>query len=304
VNIASRAAGFIAKRFNGSLMPGHHLGERFAAELPGLRESATEISGYFESRDYGRAVRRIMALADQVNQYTDAHQPWVLAKDVEKAEQLHYVCTMLINAFRLLTIYLKPLLPKLAHRAEEFLNIAPLRWADANHLLEPGHPINAYEHLMSRIEPQQIQALLAANKETLMETPVTTTASPTPPAAQAASAKAESSVISIDDFAKVDLRVARIVDAAHVDGADKLIRLSLDIGEEKPRQVFAGIKSAYDPANLVGRLTVMVANLAPRKMKFGMSEGMVLAASDPEGKTGGLYILSPDSGATPGMQVK
>ena len=137
-----------------------------------------------------------------------------------------------------------------------------------------------------------------------METPVTTTVSPTPPAAQAASAKAESSVISIDDFAKVDLRVARIVDAAHVDGADKLIRLSLDIGEEKPRQVFAGIKSAYDPATLVGRLTVMVANLAPRKMKFGMSEGMVLAASDPEGKTGGLYILSPDSGATPGMQVK
>jgi methionyl-tRNA synthetase len=142
--------------------------------------------------------------------------------------------------------------------------------------------------------------VLTANKETLVTTP----SSPTPSAAQDTPVKAESNIISIDDFAKVDLRVAKIVDAAHVEGADKLIRLSLDIGEERPRQVFAGIKSAYDPASLIGRLTVMVANLAPRKMKFGMSEGMVLAASDPEGKTGGLYILSPDNGSTPGMQVK
>jgi methionyl-tRNA synthetase len=250
-------------------------------------------------------VRRIMALADQVNQYTDTHQPWVLAKDPEQAEQLHYVCTMLINAFRLLTIYLKPLLPKLAHRAEEFLNIAPLHWTDAGHLLEPSHPINAYEHLMSRIEAQQIEALLAANRESLTPTPEPHSQQRHAEHQQNTEDKMqENAPISIDDFAKVDLRVAKIVDAAHVEGADKLIRLSLDIGEEKPRQVFAGIKSAYDPATLVGRLTVMVANLAPRKMKFGISEGMVLAASDESGKTGGLYILSPDSGATPGMKVK
>jgi methionyl-tRNA synthetase len=310
VNIASRAAGFIAKRFNGTLLPGHFLAQRFDDELPGLRTSAEEIAGYFEMRDYGRAVRKIMALADQVNQYTDTHQPWVLAKEQDKAEQLHYVCSMLMNAFRLLTLYLKPLLPKLAHRAEEFLNIAPLRWSDVGHLLEPGHPINPYEHLMNRVEAQQIDALLAANKESLAP-------AEEPPSQQrhaqhqqnAEDKMQQTAHISIDDFMKIDLRIARIIEAAHVDGADKLIRLSLDIGETengqmRPRQVFAGIKAAYDPTALVGRLTVMVANLVPRKMKFGMSEGMVLAASDESSQTSGLYILSPDSGAMPGMKVK
>ncbi|MDP3031391.1 MAG: methionine--tRNA ligase subunit beta, partial [Rhodocyclaceae bacterium] len=316
INIASRAAGFIQKRFAGKLLHAH-LNDAFATDLPGLREAAEEIAGYYEARDYARALRRTMALADQVNQYVDQNQPWVLAKAPENEERLHHVCTVLISAFRLLTLYLKPVLPKLAQRAEEFLNVAPLHWADAVHLLPPGHLINAYEHLMTRIEAKQIEALLAANRESLGATGATpaapATATPKPQSEQRhaqhqqqAEDKAQQSAahISIDDFAKVDLRIARIADASHVEGAEKLLKLTLDLGPLGTRQVFAGIKSAYDPATLVGRLTVMVANLAPRKMKFGMSEGMVLAASDPIGATPGLFLLSPDSGATPGMKVK
>jgi methionyl-tRNA synthetase len=314
INIASRAAGFIAKRFGGKLLHSHYIDE-FRSDMPGLMEAAEEIAAHYEARDFGRAIRQVMALADQVNQYVDKNQPWVLAKSSEHEELLHYVCTVLINAFRLLTLYLKPILPKLAQRAEEFLNVAPLHWADAGHLLPPAHPINPYEHLMTRIEGKQIEALLAANRESLAPAP----ALPEPHSQQrhaehqqhAAQTEAPASPsvsqfephISIDDFSKVDLRIARIVEASHVEGADKLIRLKLDIGTET-RQVFAGIKSAYDPATLVGRLTVMVANLAPRKMKFGVSEGMVLAASDADGKSPGLFLLSPDSGATPGMKVK
>jgi methionyl-tRNA synthetase len=303
INIASRAAGFIEKKFGGALLHSHFIDE-FHADLPGIADAAAEIAAHYEARDYARALRRIMALADQVNQYVDKHQPWQLAKMPEQTEHLHYVCTVLINAFRLLTIYLKPVLPALAKRAEEFLNIAPLRWADAGHLLPPGHRINAYEHLMQRIDPKQIAALVEANRESL-----TTTETPQPAAAPSAptidttGATNTTDTIGIEDFNKVDLRIARIVEAQHVDGAAKLIRLTLDLGGET-RQVFAGIKSAYDPAQLVGRLTVMVANLAPRKMKFGLSEGMVLAASAAEGGTPGLFLLSPDSGAQPGMRVK
>jgi methionyl-tRNA synthetase len=309
VNIASRAAGFVAKRFNGKLFHAHvdHMRERFDNDLPDLRAAVDEIADYYESRDYSRALRKVMALADQVNQFVDKHQPWQMAKNVEHEETLHYVCTVLINAFRLLTLYLKPVLPHLAKRAEEFLNMPPLRWSDAGHLLPPDHPINAYEHLMGRIDPKQIEALVDANKDSL--------AAPAPApeskkkekkveAATPATDAAESNVISIDDFAKIDLRIARIANAEHVEGADKLIRLTLDVGALGTKQVFAGIKAAYDPATLVGRLTVMVANLAPRKMKFGMSEGMVLAASDDKGEVPGLFILSPDSGATPGMKAK
>jgi methionyl-tRNA synthetase len=267
-----------------------------------------------------------MVLADQINQYVDKNQPWTLAKQEGQDAKLHEVCSLLINAFRLLTIYLKPVLPKLAQRAEEFLNVAPLHWRDAEYLLPPAHLINAYEHLMQRIDPKQIDALVAANRESLEPTvaaaPAPTSEShspqrhaqhqqatspspqPSPARGEGASGGAFAPVIGIDDFAKVDLRVARIADAQHVEGADKLIRLTLDLGADGTRNVFAGIKSAYDPAQLVGRLTVMVANLAPRKMKFGMSEGMVLAASDDGGKTPGLFLLSPDSGATPGMKVK
>jgi len=302
VNIASRAAGFIAKQFGGKLVDAA-FHDRFMGSLPELMLAAEEIAGYYEQRDFARAIRRIMALADQVNQYVDHHQPWKLAKHGDRERELHDVCTMLINAFRLLALYLKPVLPKLAQRAEAFLNIAPLHWRDAAFVLPPAHAINSYEHLMARIEGKQVEALLAANRETLAPAP--------PPQSpqrhaqhQTGENMAASEHISIDDFGKIDLRIARIAAASHVEGADKLLKLSLDLGPLGTRQVFAGIKAAYDPATLVGRLTVMVANLAPRKMKFGMSEGMVLAGSDPDGKTAGLYLLSPDSGATPGMRVK
>ena len=298
--------------------------------MPGLIEAGEEIAAHYEARDYARALRRVMALADQVNQYVDKHQPWQLAKQGGQDARLLEVCSLLINAFRLLTIYLKPVLPKLAQRAEEFLNVAPLHWADSGHLLPPSHLINVYEHLMQRIDPKQVEALVAANRESLAPA-VQSTVSPAPTSAEPQSPQrhaqhqqhvatpppqpspaegggarggAFAPVIGIDDFARVDLRVARIADAQHVEGADKLIRLTLDLGEGGTRNVFAGIKSAYDPAQLVGRLTVLVANLAPRKMKFGMSEGMVLAASDDGGKTPGLFLLSPDSGAIPGMKVK
>lgn len=301
INIASRAAGFIEKHFAGKLLD-EDFNERLRTYLPELLTAADEIAHYYETRDFARATRRIMALADQVNQYVDHHQPWKLAKHGGKERELHVVCTTLINAFRLLTLYLKPILPKIAQRAEEFLNIAPLHWADASHVLPPQHLINPYEHLMQRIEPKQIEALLAANRETMTPTELTS-ATPKIPAATATPVPDSSPTISIDDFSKIDLRIARISDAQHVEGAEKLIRLTLDLGGET-RQVFAGIKSAYDPAQLVGRLTVMVANLAPRKMKFGLSEGMVLAASGSEGNTPGLFLLSPDSGAQPGMRVK
>jgi len=281
-------------------------------------DAGEEIAAHYEARDYGRAVRRIMALADQVNQYVDKHQPWQLAKQEGQDAKLHEVCSLLINAFRILTAYLKPVCPALAKRAEEFLNVAPLHWADAGHLLPPAHLINPYEHLMQRIDPKQVEALVAANRESLAPAAQSAASSaPTPEPSpqrraqhqQATEDKTQGLVeprpqhISIDDFAKVDLRVARIAEARHVEGADKLIQLTLDLGTET-RNVFAGIKSAYDPAQLVGRLTVMVANLAPRKMKFGMSEGMVLAASDADGKSPGIFLLSPDSGAQPGMRVK
>jgi methionyl-tRNA synthetase len=324
INIASRAAGFVAKRFAGQLLHSH-INEQFRAELPGIMEAAEEIAGYYEGRDTARALRRVMVLADQINQYVDKNQPWQLAKQEGQDAKLHEVSSLLINAFRLLTIYLKPVLPKLAQRAEEFLNVAPLHWPDAEHLLPPAHLINAYEHLMQRIDPKQIGALVAANRESLepVAAPVAaqSAVSPAPtiephsPQRHAqhqqatedktqGQAEPKTQHISIDDFSKVDLRVALIADAQHVEGADKLIRLTLDLGAGGTRNVFAGIKSAYDPAQLVGRLTVMVANLAPRKMKFGMSEGMVLAASDTDGKSPGLFLLSPDSGAQPGMKVK
>jgi methionyl-tRNA synthetase len=307
INIASRCAGFITKRFGGKLAAVH--------DNPIVNEMSAAAEGIaqcFEQRDFGRAVREIMALADKANGYIATAKPWEIAKQEGQDARLHQVCSEGLAMFRLLTLYLKPILPKLVQRAEEFLNIAPLHWADAGFQLPHDHLINGYEHLMTRIEGKQIEALLAANKESLSAAAV-----PPPPTSDPQSPQRhaqhqqnaedkmqEAAHISIDDFMKVDLRIARIANAEHVEGAEKLLKLSLDLGPLGTRQVFAGIKSAYDPATLVGRLTVMVANLAPRKMKFGMSEGMVLAASDPDNKTAGLFILSPDSGATPGMQVK
>ncbi len=284
INIASRCAGFISKRFHGKL--------RAAGQntvIDEMRTAASTIAECYENRDYGRALREIMTLADKANGYVAENAPWEMAKHEDKQESLHRVCSEALEMFRLLTLYLKPVLPKLAAAIEEFLNIAPLTWENAGTALADKHSIQTYQHLVTRIDPKQIEAMTEANKENLQAT------------VPAATPEVEAEYISIDNFTKVDLRIAKIIHAEHVEGAEKLLKLTLDIGEEKPRQVFAGIKSAYDPVTLVGRLTVMVANLAPRKMKFGLSEGMVLAASD---ERGGPFILSPDSGAQAGMRVK
>lgn len=286
INIASRAAGFLAKRFGGQLSA--DTGVEGRVLLDGLRANVPAVTGLYEEREFGKALREVMLLADRVNEYVDQHKPWELAKHPEQAAALHDVCTVCIEAFRLLTICLKPVLPALAAQVEAFLQVEPLRWADASRSLG-GHTIGAYQHLMQRVDPKLLDALFE------------------PPAAPKALPGGEdiAAEIKIDDFAKVDLRIAKIVDCATVDGSDKLLRLTLDVGEGKTRNVFSGIKSAYQPADLVGKLTVMVANLAPRKMKFGLSEGMVLAASDADEKAHpGIFILEPWPGAVPGMRVR
>jgi methionyl-tRNA synthetase len=286
-NIASRTAGFITSRFGGRL--GDSLVRRELVDE--AVHEAEAIAGNYEAREYAEAIRRVMALADRANEFVDEAKPWVLAKDPGKATELQAVCTTALNLFRLLTLYLKPVLPKTAERVERFLNIDALTWADAGRLLT-DHAINAYEHLATRVDLAPIKAMLEESKETLMKT--------TTPEAGALT-EAIKPEITIDDFAKLDLRIARIVKAGYVEGADKLLQLTVDLGEGRARNVFAGIRSAYEPSALEGRLTVVVANLAPRKMKFGTSEGMVLAAG-PGGKD--LWILSPDGGAQPGMRVK
>jgi len=292
INIASRTAGFINKRFAGKLQSAAH-----NMEVAEIKSAATLIASAYEAREYGKAIREIMRLADIANGYVADKAPWVMAKQEGQDAELQQVCSAALEMFRLLTLYLKPVLPKLALEIEQFLNITALTWESVDLSLVEGHGINAYEHLITRIEPTLIAAMTEANKENLTATAQV----PAPVLAPIAPELADAEYISIDDFAKVDLRIAKIVNAEHVEGAEKLLKLTLDIGEATTRQVFAGIKSAYDPATLVGRLTVMVANLAPRKMKFGMSEGMVLAASD---ERGGPFILSPDAGAQFGMRVK
>jgi methionyl-tRNA synthetase len=299
VNIASRSAGFITKRFDGKL----------AAcvanpAIQALQDKAGEIAGYFDGREYSKAVREIMALADIANQYVNDEKPWEIAKQAGEEARLHEVCTVALNLFRLLALYLKPVLPRLAEAVEAFFSISPLAWTDSQTVLPDGHAIQIYNHLMTRVDMKQIEALVEANKQSLETPPAPARHAEAQVHQENKAVTEETAFINIDDFSKIDLRIARIANAEHVEGADKLLKLTLDVGPLGTRQVFAGIKSAYVPEALVGRLTVMVANLAPRKMKFGMSEGMVLAASDPEGKTAGLYILSPDSGATPGMRVK
>ncbi|BBE50414.1 Methionine--tRNA ligase [Ferriphaselus amnicola] len=301
INIASRTAGFISKKFGGIVATHGQISENRGAQLMGEFLGADKlIAEAYENRDFSKAIREIMKLADRANEYVNDSAPWLLAKQEGQEAKLHEVCTISLNLFRLLTLYLKPILPKLAAQVESFLNIEPLTWADAGLILDGK--INDYSHLMTRLDPKLLEAMVAANKESLQATP--TSHSQQHHAEQQVNASKAPEIaptISIDEFNKVDLRVARIANAEHVEGAAKLLKLTLDIGEATPRTVFAGIKSAYDPEKLVGRLTVMVANLAPRKMKFGMSEGMVLAAS---GDEPGLFILSPDSGAQPGMRIK
>jgi methionyl-tRNA synthetase len=292
INIASRAAGFIGKRFGGALSA--DFGVEGRALLDGLRAHADTVRELYDGREFGKALREVMLLADRVNEYVDAHKPWELAKQEATRAALHDTCTVCIEAFRILTVYLKPVLPALAARVESFLNIAPLQWRDAQRSITHGgvHRIGEYKHLMQRVDPKQLDALLDVPEEA--ETAAA------PPGGEALAA-----TIGIDDFAKIDLRIAKIVKAEAVEGSTKLLRLTLDIGEDKPRNVFSGIASTYKPEELTGKLTVMVANLAPRKMKFGTSEGMVLAASHADEKAyPGLYVLEPWPGAVPGLRVR
>ncbi len=287
VNIASRTAGFISKRFDGRLgaeLDRPELFDEFVA-------AGEDIGECFEKREFGQAIRRIMALADRANQYVAEKAPWQLAKVEGSDGELQAICTTALNLFRLLSVYLKPVIPQTAEKVEALFQGVTLDWdARGEPLLDA--PLAPFQALMQRVDPKAVQAMLdeeAANRPAASKPEEKKTVS------------ADDSPISIDDFAKIDLRIARIAKAQHVEGADKLLQLTLDLGELGQKNVFAGIKSAYAPEDLEGRLTVMVANLAPRKMKFGLSEGMVLAAG-PGGKD--LFILSPDEGAQPGMKVK
>jgi methionyl-tRNA synthetase len=320
VNIASRCAGFIAKKFDGKLASelSPKAREWIARALngevngnPGERQAA--IAANFEAREFGKALREIMLMADVANQYVDENKPWILAKDEAKTAELHEVCTTALILFRQLTIMLSPVLPHVAARVQEFLGDASFSWEDTqgenvfNSML--GRTIGAYSHLMQRVDAKMVEDLF---DKPAIAAPAAPAAAPaaaeaSAPAAEAAAGDIEELApeISIDDFTKIDLRVAKIVNCEHVEGSSKLLRLTLDVGEGRYRNVFSGIKSAYQPEQLIGKLTVMVANLAPRKMKFGVSEGMVLCASSKDEKANpGLYLLEPVSGAQPGMRIR
>ena len=278
VNIASRCAGFISKRFAGELaavLPEPQLFAEFA-------DASDAIAAHYEAREYSKAMRLVMALADKANRYIDEHKPWVMAKDEDRLPDVQLVCTQGINMFRSLMVYLAPVIPGVAESSRAFLNESGWHWQDASAPLL-GSRINKFKPLLTRVDPKQVERMVEQSKES---TPVAD--------------KQDDEFISIDDFMKVDLRIARIEQAEPVEGADKLLALTLDVGDDK-RQVFAGIKAAYDPEALVGRHVIVVANLAPRKMRFGLSEGMVLAAG-PGGED--IFLLSPDDGAKPGMRVK
>jgi methionyl-tRNA synthetase len=293
VNIASRCAGFINKRFDGQLaatLPDPALFEHFIA-------GSTTIAEALENREYGRAMRQIMAFADQANQYLNEQQPWIVAKESGQDAKLQQICTQGLNLFRLLMIWLSPVVPELAARSAAFLGCPLTTIGTWQTLQQPllDQPINEFKRLLDRIEPKDVEAMLEESASQTGSSANSTTS-------QHLADEPLASDISIDDFSKIDLRVATITDAATVDGADRLLRLSLDLGGET-RTVFAGIKSVYDPARLIGRQVIAVANLAPRKMRFGVSEGMILAASGTD-DAGGIFLLSPDSGAEPGMRVR
>ncbi|MFM1896421.1 MAG: hypothetical protein RLZZ385_1495 [Pseudomonadota bacterium] len=302
VNIASRCAGFISRNFDGLLSAG-----LLEAELlQSFQSQQDTIATLYENREYSKALREIMSLADRANHYIAERQPWVLAKANKADPNVQAICSVGLNLFRLLMIYLKPVLPHMAQQAEAFLNVPPLQWSDLDSLLT-DHRINPFTPLLTRVDPDKVQAVVDATRALAEKRQVSPASSGGAPAGGPAQSGQPplASEIDFDTFARVDLRIARIISAERVPEADKLLRLELDIGldpEGKPltRTVFSGIKAAYDPATLVGRLTVVVANLKPRKMKFGMSEGMILAAG-PGGSE--IWLLSPDEGAQPGMRV-
>ena len=284
INIAARAAGFIHKRFDGKLAD--QIND--ATLLKQLSEASENIAIAYQSREYGKVMRDIMTLADEVNAFTDVNKPWELAKQPEQQTRLHEVCSILINAFKTLTVYLKPVLPHVAHQAENFLNLPALNWSDAQELI--NGQIQPYQHLMQRIDPESITRLLEINKQNA--TPVAAPSNHEPIAAE----------IKIDDFSKLDLRVGLVEHCQAVSGSDKLLQFTIDLGFEK-RNIFSGIQTAYrEPEKLIGRKVVVVANLAPRKMRFGISEGMILCASGTEGNSG-LFLLDVDQGAAPGMKI-
>ena len=309
VNIASRCAGFLVKRFDGRLAGiDHGAHEGFAKPWSGPEA----VAAHYQQREFGKAIREVMQFADAVNQYVDAERPWDLAKDPAREADLHRCCSTALRAFRDLVLLLAPVLPATAEKVRGFMNLPATDWAALASPLPEGHQINAYQHLLTRVDPKQLDALfdLAPTEAPAAATKVAA-AKPAaksggPGAAVQASASASTSdngLISIDDFTRVDLRIALIVAAEAVEGSDKLLRLTLDVGEGRLRNVFSGIKAWYQPEQLTGKLTVMVANLAPRKMKFGISEGMVLAASSDD-DDGGVYLLDPWPGARPGMRVR
>ena len=289
INIASRSAGFLTKRFEGKLSASSADG---AALLATMQAALKSVSTRYEERDYARALRDIMALTDNVNAYVDANKPWELARQDGADARLQDVCSTCIQAFRLLTLALKPILPALAEQVEAFLRIKPMNFADLNTLMPAGHAIGTYQHLMQRVDVKQLDALFEAPQPVVQATP-------------APGGEDIAQTINIDDFAKVDLRVALIQNCEAVEGSTKLLRLTLDVGEAQTRNVFSGIASAYQPEELIGQYTLMVANLAPRKMKFGVSEGMVLAGSHADEKAHpGIYIMKAWPGAQPGMRVR
>ena len=319
VNIASRAANFLVKHFDGEVLDPRTLP---AWATLNAQSVSDDIAACIEGREYGKALRAAMEFADRVNQYFDAEKPWEMARDPAQREALHAVCSVCLAGFHALTIWLKPVLPALSAQAEAFMGCAPLAWSDLD---RPPARIQRYEHLMARVDPKLLDALFDPPDAPPSAPAVKTNKTVSGGAASAHVAKTGSAdagasktgtgparhegggagPISIDQFMNVDLRIARIVEASAVEGSDKLIRLALDLGEGRLRNVFSGIRSAYDPAQLIGRHTVVVANLAPRKMKFGISEGMVLSASwDDPSQGSGIFLLGADSGAQPGMRVR
>jgi len=319
VNIASRCAGFITKKFDGKLAPALSATaqEWIARALNGEHgERQASIAANFEAREFGKALREIMEIADVANRYVDENKPWILAKDESKTAELHEVCTAALILFRQLTILLSPVLPQVAARVQAFLGDAGFSWDDtrgaAVHESMLGRTIGAYTHLMQRVDAKMVEDLFDKPAVAAVAAPAADAAAPAeavnaaePGVATPADIEELAPEISIDDFMKIDLRVAKIVNCEHVEGSNKLLRLTLDLGEGRYRNVFSGIKSAYQPEQLIGKLTVVVANLAPRKMKFGVSEGMVLCASAKDEKANpGLYVLEPESGAQPGMRIR
>ena len=286
INIASRAAGFIVKRFVGRILDAamkDPLIDRIKSRVP-------EVSAFYEAREFARATRLVMELADAVNEYVDEKKPWELAKDPAQAEALHWVSSVALECFRLLTLCLKPVLPAAAERVDAFLSITPPAWASAAEPLSSVNPIKPYQHLMQRVDMvRQLDQLLPDHVPE--------------PKVRAPGGEAIAPEVTIDDFSKMDLRVAKVIKCQKVEGSTKLLQFTLDVGEGKTRNVFSGIQSAYKPEDLEGRLIIMIANLAPRKMRFGVSEGMILSASDADDKGLGLFVLSPDSGAVPGMRI-